>query len=73
MGARSGQVVTLILRQGLWFVAGGTVLGLLGAMSLSGVLETMVFGVSPTDLPTLTVMAGVLGTVALVGVLCAGA
>ncbi len=73
LGARSGQVVTLILRQGLWLVAGGTVLGLLGAMSLSGVLETMVFGVSPTDLPTLTVMAGVLGTVALVGVLCAGA
>ena len=35
-------------------------------MSLSGVLETMVFGVSPTDLPTLTVIAGVLGTVALV-------
>ncbi len=66
LGARSGQVVTLILRQGLWLVAGGTVLGLLGAMSLSGVLETMVFGVSPTDLPTLTVMAGVLGTVALV-------
>ena len=44
----------------------GVGLGLAGAFALSRVLETLIFGVSPTDLPTFLVVAVVLSGVATI-------
>ena len=45
---------------------GGLVLGLVGAMALSRVLSSQLYGVSPTDLGTFAVVAATLAGVSLV-------
>jgi putative ABC transport system permease protein len=49
LGARPGDVLRLVLRQGLRLTAVGIGLGLLAAAALSRTLGTLLFGVSPTD------------------------
>lgn len=49
VGATHGQIIGLIMRQGLWKTGLGLAIGLAGALLLSGYLKTMVFEVSPTD------------------------
>ncbi|MEY2882020.1 MAG: Macrolide export ATP-binding/permease protein MacB [Verrucomicrobiota bacterium] len=49
IGATHAQIVGLIMRQGLWKTAFGLVLGLGGALLLSGYLKTLLYEVSPTD------------------------
>jgi len=64
LGARSGDVVRLILRNGLLLTVAGTVLGGAGAMALTRLMQTLVFGVSASDPPTFAAVAGVLLVVA---------
>lgn len=49
IGATHGQIVGLVMRQGLWKTALGLGLGLAGALLLSGYLKTLLFDLSPTD------------------------
>jgi predicted permease len=49
IGATHGQVVGLIMRQGLWKAALGLALGLVGAVLLSRYLKTQLYDLSPTD------------------------
>ncbi len=49
IGATHGQIIGLIMRQGLWKTATGLVLGLVGAIVLSRYLKTLLYEVSPTD------------------------
>ncbi len=49
IGASRGDIVSLILRQGLAVAAAGLGLGVLASMSLSKLLEKMLFGVTPRD------------------------
>lgn len=56
LGAQSGDVLRLILGDGLRLAATGVGLGLAVALMLSTGLKTYLFGVSPTDLPTLAAM-----------------
>ncbi len=49
LGARPGQILRLVTRQGLSLVAIGTVLGLVLAIGASGLLETFLYGVAPLD------------------------
>jgi predicted permease len=65
LGARAGQIVQLVLRETLWLVSVGIVLGLGGALALTRLLKTLLFGVSATDPLTFIVIAAALIIVAL--------
>jgi len=49
LGARSNEVLRMVLKQGLSLVGVGVALGLVGAVSFSRVLEGMLFNTDPTD------------------------
>ncbi|MBI2150388.1 MAG: ABC transporter permease [Acidobacteria bacterium] len=49
LGATRGQVLKLVLGQSLSIVVSGIVVGLLGSLGLTRVLETLLFNVSTTD------------------------
>ena len=66
LGAQPGDVLAMVLRQGMRLVALGLVIGLFGAFALSRVLQSLLYGTTPTDLPTYAAVALLLGAVALV-------
>jgi putative ABC transport system permease protein len=49
VGARRGDILGMVLKQGLRSVVLGGVLGLAGAYGLTGVLRSLLYEVSPTD------------------------
>ncbi len=49
LGASRGNIVTLVLRQGLALTGAGVALGLGGAVAASGALATLLFGVTRLD------------------------
>jgi ABC-type antimicrobial peptide transport system permease subunit len=49
IGASRGQIVALILRQGLWKTGVGLIIGLGGAFFLSRYMRSLLFEVPPTD------------------------
>jgi putative ABC transport system permease protein len=65
LGARPGQVRGAVLRHGLVIASAGIAVGLVAAVGLSRVLETMVFGVSPRDPLIFATVVLVLGAVVL--------
>jgi putative ABC transport system permease protein len=60
LGARTTDVVRLVLAEGLKPALTGIVVGAIGAMLAAGLLETLVFGVKATDPLTLGVVAATL-------------
>jgi ABC-type antimicrobial peptide transport system permease subunit len=68
LGARRGQILALVLGQGLRPVALGLVLGLAGALSVLRLASSLVFGVSTTDPPALLGSAVLLSVVAVAAV-----
>ena len=69
LGARRGAVVGMIVRQGLALTLAGLSIGLIGASSLTGYLESLLFEVTPTDLTTLLTSSSLLVVVALAATL----
>jgi putative ABC transport system permease protein len=65
LGARSVDVVRLVLRQGLRLVIIGTAIGLLISAAVTHVLSAALFGISPTDPLTFGVITLLLVLVAL--------
>jgi predicted permease len=65
LGARAGDVLLLILKQGMALAAGGAVLGVGLALLLGHVVSTLLFGVSGRDPLTLAGVTAVLTIVAL--------
>jgi hypothetical protein len=57
LGASPRDVLRLVMGQGVALCAAGVGLGLLASLGLTRVLEHLVFGISPTDPPTLGVAA----------------
>jgi putative ABC transport system permease protein len=65
LGAKPGQVATLVLGQGIRLAAIGMVVGLAGSLAIQRVLQGLLFGVSPRDAATVAVAIPVLAAVAL--------
>ena len=65
LGATSGALLTLVLAQGMALAAVGLVVGLAGALAMTRLLSTLLFGVSPRDPVTMAAAASILAAVAL--------
>jgi putative ABC transport system permease protein len=66
LGAKSGDVVKMILRQGVLLILVGIATGLVGAFALTRVLASLLYAVKPTDPAVFTGAACLLALVALV-------
>ena len=66
LGARRGDILGLVVRQGAMLVAAGAVVGLAGAAASSRVLESFLYGVATDDRLTFVAAPLVLAAVALV-------
>jgi predicted permease len=64
LGSTRGQIVMLVLRDSVWLLALGLLLGLPLAALTMRAAGAFLFGLSPTDLTTMAAAAGVLGAVA---------
>jgi putative ABC transport system permease protein len=66
LGAGTGNVLRLIVGNGLWLAIMGVLLGAVGAFGLTRLMKSLLFGVVPTDVSTFVVVAIGLIAVALV-------
>ena len=60
IGAQKSDVAGLFLRESLFLVATGIVIGIPIALASTRVLKNLLYGLQPTDAPTLIFMTGVL-------------
>jgi putative ABC transport system permease protein len=65
IGATPGNVVGLFVREGAVLALVGVACGLAGALAVTRVLSTLLFGVTTTDPATFAAVAGALALVAL--------
>ncbi len=66
LGAQTGDVLMLVLRQGMTLAAGGAVIGVALALLLGRIVSTLLFGVNGRDPLTLAIVTLALTIVALV-------
>ncbi|HEY4303640.1 MAG TPA: ABC transporter permease [Gemmatimonadaceae bacterium] len=69
LGAGAAGIVRLVLRQGMSITVTGIALGIVGALALARVTQSLLFGVSPTDLTTYLSVGGMILVVALLACL----
>jgi putative ABC transport system permease protein len=55
-GAEHTSIFRMMVGQGLWLSAAGIALGAVAALALTGVLRTLLVGVTPTDPATFAIM-----------------
>ncbi len=65
LGAQTGDVLRLVGREGLVLAAAGIGVGLAGALALTRLMSSLLFGVSPTDPITFAAVPAMLAAVAL--------
>ncbi len=65
LGADSGQVRRLVVRKGMGLVVAGLLVGLAAAFALTGVLQSLLYGVEATDPLTFVVTTSILAGIAL--------
>jgi predicted permease len=68
LGARSADIMTLVLRHGALLTLVGVAAGVALAAGLTGVLSTMLYGVTSSDLPTFVAVVAMV--IAVAGVAC---
>jgi putative ABC transport system permease protein len=66
LGASRGDILALVLRQGMRLTAIGIVLGLLGAAAASQAIAALLFGISPLDPLTYFAVIVLLGSVSMI-------
>ncbi|HWO00474.1 MAG TPA: ABC transporter permease [Blastocatellia bacterium] len=65
LGAQTGSVLRLVLKEGMVLVGGGVAAGLIVAAAVTRLLASFLYGISPLDLPTFAAIPLVLAMVAL--------
>jgi len=65
LGASSYGILGLILRSGMWMTGIGLVIGLGGALALTRLLASLLFGIGERDPITIAAVAAILGVVAM--------
>jgi putative ABC transport system permease protein len=66
LGARAGDILKLVLNGGMTLALIGVAIGLAGALALTRLMTSLLFGVTPTDAVTFAAVSGLLIFVALV-------
>ncbi len=66
LGAGAGQVLKLVLKDGMSLAFAGIAVGLLGAFGLTRLMASLLFGISPKDPLTFASVAAFLALVALI-------
>jgi ABC-type antimicrobial peptide transport system permease subunit len=66
LGARMSDVLKMILRSAMMLALVGAAIGVAGALALTRLMSALLFGVTPTDLPTFALVAVCLIAVALI-------
>src|SRR5215218_7843657 len=69
LGARAGNVLSLIMKNGLMLVLTGIVIGIGSAFGLTRFLATLLFGIEPTDGVTFFVVSSVFFVIAMMAAL----
>ena len=65
LGASRADVLRLVIRKGMTLALIGIAIGVVGALALTRLMTSLLFGVTPTDLTTFAVVCVGLGAVAL--------
>jgi putative ABC transport system permease protein len=66
LGASKREILRWVLKQGMILTIAGVVVGLLGAIGVTWVLRSLLFGIGPIDFVTYGVLAALLTLVALI-------
>ena len=64
LGAGNSQVLGLVFKQGITIALVGIVVGVAGALALSRLTKSLLYGVDPADPATFGIVAGVIVLVA---------
>jgi len=65
LGARPADLTAMVLRGGLKLAGAGLIIGCAGALALTRVLRSLLFGVTPTDPPVFAAIAALLVVIAV--------
>jgi predicted permease len=65
LGAQAREILALFVRRGVILVGAGLAIGLAGALGVTRLMESLLFGISPLDPVTFTAMPIVLGAAAV--------
>ena len=69
LGAQARDVLKMVVRQGMTLVLVGVLIGVVTAFSLTRIMRSLLFGVSPTDVMTFAAVSIVLAGIALLACL----
>jgi predicted permease len=67
MGAQRGNVLALVLQQGVKLALVGVMVGLIGALALAQVMSSFVFGISTRDVVTFAIVPWIVLVMILIG------
>jgi ABC-type antimicrobial peptide transport system permease subunit len=69
LGAKTSDIRLMVLRYGLLLAGAGVLVGAVAAVALMRVLQKLLFGVTPFDVPTIASVIALLTATALVAAL----
>ena len=69
LGSQRGEVVRMMVRQGIGIAFAGITIGLAGAFAMTRLMGSLLYDVEPTDIETFAAVAIVLGITAVIAAL----
>jgi putative ABC transport system permease protein len=68
LGAQRHRLLLMVLSQSVWILAVGLTIGVAGALTVTRLMGSLLFGISPGDPLNLSLMAAILLAVALIAI-----